>query len=95
MHLKQRDTKGLWFVVRGSWFEDPKCPVLPAAIMSGGSEKRIQFQFRNCIFLVIGIFFSYKKIQKFLSYFWGKTGIRIRIREPRGMASGETKNKKK
>ena len=27
--VKQRDTKGSWIVDRGSWIEDPKCPVLP------------------------------------------------------------------
>ena len=30
--VKQRDTKGSWIVDRGSWIEDPKCPVLPGIL---------------------------------------------------------------
>ena len=35
--VKQRDTKGSWIVDRGSWIEDPKCPVLPGILIQGQS----------------------------------------------------------
>ena len=47
--VKQRDTKGSWIVDRGSWIEDPKCPVLPGIMIPSETEisKNLEKEARN------------------------------------------------
>ena len=47
--MKQRDTKGSWIVDRGSWIEDPKCPVLPGIMIPSETEisKNLEKEARN------------------------------------------------